>query len=159
MTEQVTAVAEGNELTATIAIAAPAARVWALVADVERMSEWSPQVVKTVAFGKPLRLGTRFVNLNHQGWKHWPTTARVVRYTPEREIAFRVTENRTVWSFRLEEAGGRTLLTHRREAPDGISAVSGVLVKYALGGKDDFERSMRDGMGQTLTRIKAELEA
>lgn len=159
MTTYATAPAGDTELSAAITIDAYPAQVWALVADLERMSAWSPQVVKTVAFGKPVRLGTRFVNLNHQGRKHWPTTARVVRYEPEREIAFRITENRTVWSFRLEEADGGTLLTHRRETPAGISALSTVLTRYFLGGKELFEREMQAGMEQTLERIKADIEA
>ena len=146
------------ELTAAITIDAPPAQVWALVADLERMSAWSPQVVKTVALGKPVRLGTRFVNLNRQGGKRWPTTAKVVRYEPEREIAFRITENRTVWSFQLEVADGGTLLTHRRETPEGISALSTVLTRYLLGGKEPFERELLTGMEQTLARIKADTE-
>jgi uncharacterized protein YndB with AHSA1/START domain len=127
MTAPGTDSAEAAELAATITIAATPAQVWALIADVERMSGWSPQVVKTKAFGKPVKLGTRFVNLNCQGWKHWPTTAQIVRFAPERDMAFRITENYTVWSFRLEEADGGTVLTHRRETPNGISTLSRVL--------------------------------
>ncbi len=58
----------GDELKATIAIDAIPAQVWALVTDVRRMSEWSPQVRTSIVLGEPVRLGTRFVNVNHQGW-------------------------------------------------------------------------------------------
>jgi hypothetical protein len=133
--------------------------VWAVITDVERMSEWSQQVVKTKVFGKPVKLGTRFVNLNCRGWKHWPTTARIVRFVPERDMAFRIAENYTVWSFRLEQADGGTLLAHRRETPEGISTLSRVLTKSMLGGTAPFEREMLDGMRETVARIKSDVEA
>jgi uncharacterized protein YndB with AHSA1/START domain len=151
--------ATGSELTATITVAAPPAQVWALVTDVARMSEWSPQVARTVVLGGPVRLGTRFLNLNHQGWKHWPTTAKVVRFEPHRDFAFRIVENHTVWSFQLEPTDdGGTRVTHRRETPDGISLVSRVLTKVALGGQEPFVAELLEGMSRTLERVKAELE-
>jgi uncharacterized protein YndB with AHSA1/START domain len=154
-----TAPATVPELEATIAVAAPPAQVWALVTDVARMAEWSPQVVRTFVLGGPVRLGTRFVNVNHQGWKHWPTTAKVVRFAPHRDFAFRIAENRTVWSYALEPAGdGGTVVTHRRETPDGISSVSNVLVDKVLGGQQAFVPELLRGMNRTLERIKADVE-
>lgn len=150
----------GTELEATLTVAASPARVWALVTDVARMGEFSPQVVRTVVLGGPVRLGTRFLNVNHQGWKHWPTSAKVVRFSPHRDFAFRITENRTVWSFQLEPtADGGTLVTHRRETPDGISPVSNLLVGRFLGGQASFVPELREGMRQTLERIQADLQA
>lgn len=151
--------ANGTELKATITVDAPPQRVWALVTDVRRMNELSPQVVRTIVLGGPVRLGTRFLNLNHRGWKHWPTNARVVRFQPPRDFAFRVAENRTVWSFQLEPtADGGTLVTHRRETPHGISAISKAMTAVALGGPDAFVAELLEGMSRTLERVKAELE-
>lgn len=148
-----------DELKATITINATPAQVWALVTDVARMSDWSPQVGRTFVLGGPVRLGTRFFNINHDGWKHWPTTAKVVRFTPHSDFAFRVSENRTIWSFQLEPtADGGTRVTQRRETPDGIAPVSGMLVNLALGGQEKFVPALLEGMAQTLERIKAELE-
>ena len=151
--------ATGSELKATITVAAPPAQVWALVSDVPRMAEWSPQVVKSIVLGGPVRLGSRFVNLNQQGWKRWPTTAKVVRFEPHRDFAFRIGENHTIWSFQLEPtADGGTAITHRRETPHGISLVSRALTRVALGGQEPFVAELLDGMSRTLERIKAELE-
>ena len=160
MTTTAAASATGSELKATITVAVPPAQVWALVTDVRRMGEWSPQVVRTLVLGGPVRRGTRFLNLNHQGWKHWPTSAKVVRFTPHSDFAFRITENRTVWSFQLEPTadGAGTLVTHRRETPDGISPVSNLLVGRFLGGQDTFVPELLEGMSQTLDRVKAHLE-
>jgi uncharacterized protein YndB with AHSA1/START domain len=151
--------ATGSDLEATTTVAASPAQVWALVTDVARMAEWSPQVVRTVVLGGPVRRGTRFLNLNHQGWKHWPTSAKVVRFEPHRDFAFRITENRTVWSFQLEPTDdGGTLVTHRRETPEGISLVSRALTAAALGGQEPFRTELLEGMRRTLARVKAELE-
>lgn len=148
----------GSELKATITVAAAPAQVWALVTDVARMSEWSPQVVRSVVLGGPVRRGVRFVNLNRRGLKRWPTSAKVVRFEPHRDFAFRITENRTVWSFQLEPtADGGTLITHRRETPDGTSPVSNFLIAAFLGGQESFIPELLEGMSLTLERLKAEL--
>ena len=143
----------------TIEVAAPPATVWALVSDVARMASWSPQVVKTFVRGGPVQDGTRFFNLNRRGPLFWPTRAKVVTFEPHRELAFRIKENWTVWSFTLEptESGG-TRVSERRRAPDGISGVSHGLTRVALGGQQVFTEELRAGMRQTLERIKAELD-
>ena len=84
-----------------------------------------------------------------------------MRFTPHSDLAFRVTENRTIWSFQLEplEDGARTKVTHRRETPDGISGLSKGMTKVALGGMDAFAGELTTGMGRTLERVKAAAEA
>lgn len=143
----------------SIEIEAPPATVWALVTDLPRMARWSPQVVRSRVKGGEVRLGATFSNLNRRKLLFWPTAGKVVRYTPESELAFKIRENKTVWSFRLEPtATGGTRLTQRRETPDGISDISLRLTKVALGGQQRFTEDLRDGMRQTLERIKAEAE-
>ena len=150
-----------DELTASTEIDAAPAQVWALLADLPRMREWSPQVKRTVVLGGEVKKGATMLNLNGDGWKRWPTTAKVVRFSPHTDLAFRVTENRTIWSFQLEplDGGTRTRVTHRRETPDGISALSKGLTKVALGGIPQFTEDLRAGMAQTLARVKATAEA
>ncbi len=147
-----------DELVETIEVAATPAQVWALVSDLPRMASWSPQVVRTFVKGR-VRLGATAVNVNRRGPLFWPTRSRVVRFEPHRELAFRVVENHTIWSFTLARGGGGTGVTQRRETPDGISSISRRLTKVALGGHDQFGRELRDGMRQTLARIKADAEA
>ena len=149
-----------SELSAETTIAAPPATVWALLSDLTQMPRWSPQVVRTVVRPAPTGLGSRMFNLNRQGAKRWPTTGKVVRFTPERDLAFRITENRTVWSFQLEPiSDGGTRVVHRRETPHGISMLSKVLTKVALGGQEPFVAELQRGMAQTLSRVKATAEA
>lgn len=148
------------ELESTIDIDAPPAQVWSLVSDVQRMAKWSPQVVRCSIKGDGVQQGTKFTNLNRQGLLVWPTNGKVVRFEPHRDFAFRIKENRSVWSFELEPLpGGGTRITQRRELPDGISNLSLRMTKVALGGVDNFNERLRNGMRQTLERIKAEAEA
>ncbi|WP_299053111.1 SRPBCC family protein [uncultured Nocardioides sp.] len=151
-----------TELEVSTEIAASPAQVWKLVSDLPRIAEWSPQVVRTLA-RRPLRVGSRMVNLNHRGPLVWPTTAKVVDLEPHRRVAFRVTENWTVWSFTLEpvtvDAAEGTRVVHRRETPKGISPLSNTLVDRLLGGRAQFTDELRAGMGQTLQRLKAAAEA
>jgi uncharacterized protein YndB with AHSA1/START domain len=149
----------------TIEIDAPTDRVWALVTDIPAMAKWSPQVVRSTVKGGVVKLGATFSNLNKQGLKRWPTGGKVVRFQPPTDttpgdFAFRIRENRTVWSFELEPtATGGTRLTERRETPHGVSGLSLVLTKLALGGQEPFTEELRRGIRQTLERIKAEAEA
>ena len=144
----------------SIEIAAPPAKVWALVSDIPAMAKWSPQVVWSKVKGGTVRQGATFINLNRDKLLLWPTNGKVVRFVPEEQIAFKIKENGTTWSFSLEPtATGGTRVTQRREAPDGISAVSMKLTKVAFGGQEKFTRTLRDGMQQTLERLKAAAES
>jgi len=143
---------------ATVEIDAPATKVWALVSDLRNMRRWSPQNARTFLRGDG-GVGTRMVNINRRGLLVWPTQSEVVRFAPEKEIAFRVKENFTVWSYELEDLGdGRTRVTSRREAPKGISDLSVGLTKVAFGGVDRFTTELEQGMQETLSRIKADAE-
>ncbi|MDN5893953.1 MAG: SRPBCC family protein [Nocardioides sp.] len=143
----------------TIEIAAEPAQVWALVTDLPRMAAWSPQVVKTIIRGGNIGLGTRTLNVNRRGPLFWPTRSKVVRFEPHSEFAFRIAENKSIWSFSLEPTVAGTRVTQRRTTPDGLSSVSGVLTKKVLGGQVAFQTELRDGMRQTLERIKTEVES
>lgn len=149
------------QLEATIEIDAPPAQVWALISDPRRMAAFSPQVVKTVVRGGgPVTKGTKFLNLNHRGPVLWPTQSMVVRFEPHTDFAFRVRENRTIWSFALEPTpDGGTRLTQRRETPQGISNLSLRLTRVALGGVPKFTGELAEGMRETLAKVKAAAEA
>ncbi|HET8961892.1 SRPBCC family protein [Nocardioides sp.] len=142
----------------SIEVAAPPAQVWSLVTDLPRMSQWSPQVVRTIVRG-PVQLGTKAFNINRRGPLFWPTRTKVVEFEPHREFAFRVKDNYTVWSFTLEPTATGTRVIQRRRAPEGISDISIKLTRIALGGQQNFTRELREGMRQTLSRVKAESEA
>lgn len=132
--------------------------VWDIVRDIRRMPQWSPQVV-SVKLPDPnddIRLGTTFTNFNHHGELEWVTHGEVVRYVPGEEIAFRIAENYAIWSFSISADGAAgTVLTQRRETPDGISQISLELTESHLGGQQAFTEALEAGMEQTLAAIKA----
>lgn len=142
-------------------IAAPPERVWALLADVRRMPDWSPTVASTRLRNgfERVEVGAEFTNLNTEGDLEWKTRGTIVRYEPERELAFRIVDNWVVWSFELEQVSEGTLLTERRLTPDGISPESLQLTDAYLGGQEPFTAGLRAGMVETLRRLKAAAEA
>jgi len=147
-----------NTLEATIEIAATPQDVWTIVSDLKRMGEWSPQCRKMRVSGE-VREGTKTFNINRKGLLVWPTTSKVIRFEPNKAIAFRINENRSIWSYTLEPTETGTRVVERREAPTGTSQLSQFLIKTVLGGADAFETEMVAGMNATLARIKQEAEA
>lgn len=142
----------------SIEIAASSAAVWAIISDLKRMGEWSPQCRKMVVFGGEVRQGTRTLNLNGQGRLRWPTNAKVIAFEPEKKLAFRIVENRTVWTYELEPTATGTRVIESRTAPRGVTGISNFLVEKVLGGVPEFEAALGRGIGRTLERIKAEAE-
>ncbi|ORM26930.1 SRPBCC family protein [Williamsia sp. 1135] len=143
-------------LEASTEIKASPEKVWELVSDLKRMGEWSPQCRKVVVRGGgPVTLGTKTINVNKRGLLVWPTTAKVVRFEPNKEIAYRITENGSIWSFTITPTDDGVKLTERREAPNNTKKVSQVLINVAMGGEKPFDAELIDGMNQTLGKIKA----
>jgi uncharacterized protein YndB with AHSA1/START domain len=108
-----------------------------------------------------VRLGVRFTNHNVEGADlRWTTHGEVVRFDPEREVAFRIDENWAIWSFVLEPLDdGGTRITQRRETPDGLSDLARELIDGFMGGTGPFTEGLRGGMQETLARVKAAAES
>lgn len=145
-------------LQAQIDINAPVAKVWALVSDLSRMPQWSPQCRLMRAFG-PLRQGTRTLNVNRRKFLVWPTTSTITEVIPEKKLAFLVNANNTVWSYELEPTDKGTRVVESRHAENGVKPFSNMSVNALMGGVPSFERELVDGMKATLARIKAEAES
>lgn len=144
----------------SVEISAPPARVWAAVSDVRRMSEWSPQVESTRLRNDAQNVGpgVEFTNFNSQGELKWKTHGTVIQWESDREMAFRIKENWTVWTFHLEPTALGTKLTQRREAPDGFAPEALQSVENYFGGWTAFNERMRAGMRETLQAIKTSVE-
>jgi uncharacterized protein YndB with AHSA1/START domain len=145
-------------LQAQIDINAPVAKVWALVSDLSRMPQWSPQCRLMKSFG-PLRQGARTFNLNRRNFLVWPTTCTVTEIIPEKKVAFRVNANNTVWSYELEPTDVGTRVVETRHAENGVKAISNMSINALMGGVPSFERELVDDMNTTLARIKAAAES
>ncbi|MBF6546458.1 SRPBCC family protein [Nocardia brasiliensis] len=147
-----------QNLEAAIDISAPPEQVWSVVADLKRMPEFSPQLVRIVPLG-PTKKGTWTLHLNTDGKQYWPTTGRIVRFEPNQVFAFRINENRSIWSYTLEPTATGTRLVERRDMSRGTTWLSRKLIATKLGGEVPFESALVRGMTETLEQMKAAVEA
>jgi uncharacterized protein YndB with AHSA1/START domain len=146
-------------LEASIHIEASPARVWEVVSDQRRMSEWSPEVWGQKYFGEEIRRGSVSINLNKRKGVFWPSISHITEFEPERRLAFYVYGPADTWSYDLEPSGDGTLLTERRELKGGKrSILSKVTASVALGGIAEHDVELKAGMETTLARIKAVAE-
>ena len=146
----------------SVRIAAPPERVHALVADLSRMSEWSPETtgIEWLDGASGPALGARFRGTNRNGRRAWSTTCTIVVLEPPREITWQVRANGfsiSRWTYRSEPDGeGGTVLTERTE--DERPALLRLVAPAATGVSDRAEHNRRT-MAETLARIKAAAES
>jgi hypothetical protein len=145
----------------TVSMAAPADKIWNLIADVRNTGRFSPEVIEAEwldgATGPAL--GARFrghVRRNEIGPVYW-TTCRVSACEPGREFGFEVLVGdrpANNWHYRLTPVDGGTEVTESFRLDDNV-----FLKLYSvLGGQLRRRRNIRD-MRKTLERIKAVVEA
>ncbi|MFE2227716.1 SRPBCC family protein [Streptomyces kronopolitis] len=144
----------------SLEIPLPPRTVYAALADVGRMPEWSPEVIGVWS------RGARFVGFNRKACWVWFTTCRIVVADPEREFAFDVTTFGLPvarWGYRLTPAGDGTLVTeywvdHRRGGARGRVAE---LLGLVFTGTPAARRAARNraAMRTTLHRLSAALRA
>ena len=142
-------------------IAAPADTVWAMVSDVTRMGEWSPENVGGTwldgATGP--RPGARFRGTNQHGKRKWTSVATVVDSEPGRRFSFRVTAGGGIkvaewgYSFEPTATGCRVTETWKDERSRFFKPISGMAT-----GVSDRAAYNRAGMEQTLERLAAVAE-
>ncbi|WP_067830662.1 SRPBCC family protein [Nocardia inohanensis] len=147
-----------NNLEASIDIAAAPEQVWSVVSDLKRIREFSPQTLRMQPIGA-VKTGTWTINLNKAKGYVYPTTSRVVRFEPNKAIAFRMNENQTIWSYTLEPTATGTRLVQRRDTPNGVTWIVRKMIDGILGGEQAFESALVDGMNETLGKIKRTVEA
>ena len=144
----------------TVHMSAPPEKIWALVSDVTRIGEFSPETFEGEwldgATGPAV--GARFrghVKRNGKGPIYW-TTCYVTKCEPAREFAFGVgsADNAlNTWSYTLEPRDGGTDVTESFQLADKLPMrVYWTLLGWARG------RTNRNGMRTTLERIKAAAE-
>ncbi|MFC5180145.1 SRPBCC family protein [Actinomadura harenae] len=158
----------------SVRVAASPDEVYAAVADLRRMPEWSPELFRVwVRDGGEVGEGTRFVGFNRLGWRIWFTTCEVTAAIPGRALAFRVTTFGmpvALWGYRVEgigegtgeDAGASRLAEYwqdlRRDSRTaGIASLLG-RVFTGVRAEDRAELNRR-GMRATLDRVRASLES
>ena len=149
---------------ASVTVAAAPGDLWDMVSDVTRMGEWSPECYSCRWTGKRREpvVGARFVGFNKRGWARWATTNEVVEAERGVSFAFRTRETGVVWGYRFAAGGdgpdGTTVVTETRD----LSGARTWLVRLSgpfVGGMESHAEELREGMRQTLERIKSAAEA
>lgn len=81
------------DLRESLTVAAPADLVYALVADLSRMGEWSPECERVTWRGGATYAaeGVQFIGHNRAGVVRWMTQGEVVVAEPGRHLAFEIT--------------------------------------------------------------------
>jgi len=148
----------------SLEIQAPPERVYALVSDIPRMGEWSPETFSCEWTGGATgpAVGARFKarNKGSRG-PAWFNKPEVTVADPGREFAF----NRKgpgigsyTWRYRLEPTATGTRVTESYEAERPVPAAVNWLTERWTG-SSDRDADLRRGMEITLARIKEAAEA
>jgi len=144
-------------ISASVVVDAPVEKVWEVVSNVSRMSEWSPECRKIVVLGSPKQgVGTKLLGLNKRGWAIWPTTSKVVRFEPGKAVAWKTRESGATWHYELTPTESGTRLTGKRELP--AYTVGTKLLAPVIGGAGGHDEELADGIRTTLERIRATVE-
>ncbi|MGQ0832354.1 MAG: SRPBCC family protein [Microthrixaceae bacterium] len=147
------------EGSASTVINRPATEVFAAIADITRMGEWSPECVsgRWVAPATEAAVGARFsgdneVRLGPISLKKWTTTSEVTECVPGKVFEF-VAEGYTTWRYELTENAGVTTVTesYSHKVPEGTQKLLYVIGRRSTG--------LVKGVERTLARLKAALEA
>jgi uncharacterized protein YndB with AHSA1/START domain len=152
-------VKKGTRAESSVHVAAPPERVYAVVTDVTRMGQWSPETVKCEWLGDAAgpAVGARFKGTNKRGFVKWSTKPTVVAAEPGREFAFDV-DTDTRWTYRFEPDGDGTKLTESFEMLRDIRWYYALAEKWVMR-INDRQADLQHGMEQTLARIKQVVEA
>ncbi|MGZ4453102.1 MAG: SRPBCC family protein [Nocardioides sp.] len=149
-----------RELTASVQIAAPVEKVWAVLTDFRNLADASPELLTMRPMLRGgLRVGQQYVGVNKRGWVYWPTTNVIVDLKPKRSIAWDTPLSGARWIFELSEEDGGTRLTQRRPVPKRLHPLGRAFAATLLGGSEGHADELEQALGTTLTHLKAVAEA
>ena len=142
-----------------ILVAAPAEDLYALVADVTRTPEFSPDIVscRWLDGATGPAVGARFeaVNVSKVG-KRWKNRPVVTVADPGREFAFVRTEpfaGRVAWRYRFEPVDGGTRVVESYEVERPVTRVGWFVIEKVFRSGNRREE-LRAGMRTTLERLR-----
>lgn len=151
----------GETVSVTREIAASPEQLWAMVSDVTRMGEWSPETteVSWVAGASGPEVGAKFKGTNEHAGKSWSTGATVTSADPGRRFAFLVAVGPVKvaeWAYDFESSVGGCRVTESwTDRRNGLVKALG----KPLSGVADRAEHNRAGMAETLERLAAAAES
>jgi len=147
---------------AAVEIAASPHDIWAMVAEVPRMGEWSPVCHTVEWIGDPAapEVGARFRGHNRLNGVRWSRECVVTEAEPGRAFAFSTIfkgAESTRWRYSFEAIDGGTRVT---ESYQVVSVPRWLRLLWLVpGAKAKSERDTRWNIGQTLEALKKAAES
>jgi len=145
---------------ASIEVNQPPEVVFAAIADVTRIGEWSPECIaaRWVDGATGPAVGAKFEGDNQLAiagitLKKWTTTSEVTEYVPNEVFEFKA-EGYTTWRYQLEPSGAGTTVT---ESFDYTAMSGGQQFMYETVLRRPS--SMVKGIQRTLDQIKHTIES
>lgn len=140
----------------SLRIEASPQRIYELITDVAGMGRLSPECTggRWLDDATGPAVGARFKGSNKRGFVRWSTTNTVVAAEPGAVFSFETKDSGTRWTYRLEADGDGTVVTESREAFQDRPALARFFTKLLLGGLEEHEDELREGMAATLRRLK-----
>jgi uncharacterized protein YndB with AHSA1/START domain len=147
------------EGSASTVINRPVSEVFAAIADVTRMGDWSPECTAGrwvppatgPAVGATFE-GDNIAKLGPLTLKRWTTTSEVTAYVPDDVFEF-VAEGYTTWRYEFQDRDGATTVTESYSHPPRTG-----WQKFAYDTVARRPTAMVTGMQETLGRLQEALE-
>jgi ribosome-associated toxin RatA of RatAB toxin-antitoxin module len=151
----------GENVVVEQVVKAPAGEVWAIVSDVTRMCEFSPENTgcEWIKGSTEPSVGARFRGTNENGKKQWKTDATVVEAEPGKSFAFVVKAGPISvarWEYRIDAIHGAECRVTETWT-DQRNALS-TFISGRVSGVADRASHNRAGMETTLARLAAAAE-
>lgn len=147
---------------ATVTISAEPEQLWAMITDVTRIGEWSPETERAewVDGASGPVVGARFKGYNRRGKAKWATVCEVIEAEPGRVFAFAVgkaAKPDTVWRYRLEPRAEGVEVTESFELTKALGFFSRLVTRVTTG-VTDRRADLEDGVRTTLAALKKTAE-
>ncbi|HEX8771320.1 MAG TPA: SRPBCC family protein [Acidimicrobiales bacterium] len=148
---------------AKVIVRADADRVWAMVSDVTRMGEWSPETERAewLAGASGPVVGARFKGYNRRGKAKWSTICEVIEAEPGRLFAFAVggaAKPETVWRYRVAPIPEGVEVSESFELVKPLGFFSRLVTRVTTGVKDR-RGDLEEGVRSTLAALKHAAES
>jgi uncharacterized protein YndB with AHSA1/START domain len=137
-------------------IAASPDAIYALISDVTRMGEWSPETTKAewLKGATGPEVGAQFKGTNSLKFLTWATKPTVTVADAGRTFAFKVPGGAgPVWTYELASTSTGTLV--RESVQQEKRSPAPIRLMQRLAGVTDREANVRSGMETTLERLAA----
>ena len=144
-----------TEVSVSRTIAASPEEVWALISNVTRIGEWSPETTSCSWLGGATgpAVGARFAGTNINGKKRWKTTSTVVESEPGKSFVFEVKAGPLKvarWSYRITPNGDACNVTETWTDQRGWLVTT---LGKPISGVTDRSEHNRQGMEVTLANL------